>query len=129
MRKIVKFLLAIAAVIILAAAGGMFYLTRGLAAGSRIAVGDVDPAALSDGVFTGQYAAGRWSNTVQVTVNDGRITGIEVVKDVAFPKPEVTEEIRQRVLTAQTTTVDAVTGATVTSKAYLKAIENALQPE
>jgi len=34
-----------------------------------------------------------------------------------------------RVIEAQSTDIDAVSGATVTSKAYLKAIENALGDE
>jgi uncharacterized protein with FMN-binding domain len=38
----------------------------------------------------------------------------------------VSEELFQRVIAQQTTQVDAVSGSTVTSRAYLKAIENAL---
>jgi len=127
MKTLLKVIFGVFAAFILAAASGVFYLTRGLAAGSQVAVGGINPTALSDGTYIGEYKAGRWSNTVQVTVAGGRIAGIEVVKDVTFAKPEVTGEVLNRVTAAQSLAVDAVTGSTVTSKAYLKAIENALQ--
>jgi uncharacterized protein with FMN-binding domain len=127
-KSLRKTIFGIAAVFVLAAAGGMFYLIRGLAAGSQVTVNAVNPAALGDGTYAGEYRAGRWSNTVQVTVREGRMTEIQVVKDVIFPKPAVTAEILDRVMTAQSPAVDAVTGSTVTCKAYLKAIENALTP-
>jgi uncharacterized protein with FMN-binding domain len=59
-------------------------------------------------------------------VENHKITKIDIVKDVTFSKPDVSEELFMRVMESQDTRVDAVTGATVTSKAYLKAIENAL---
>lgn len=48
---------------------------------------------------------------------------------VGFPKPEVTEELIGRVLEEQSTKIDAVSGSTVTCKAYLKSIENALRED
>jgi len=49
-----------------------------------------------------------------------------VVKTVGFEIPETTNTIINNVMEKQNTTVDTVSGATVTSKAYLKSIENAL---
>ena len=59
---------------------------------------------------------------------DNEIISIAIIEDV--PGAEITDcsnVILSRVLDAQNTQVDAVAGATVTSKAYLKAIENALR--
>ena len=44
-----------------------------------------------------------------------------------FSDYNIYEEIIGRVIAAQNTTVDAVSGATVSSKALLKAIDNALR--
>jgi uncharacterized protein with FMN-binding domain len=79
-----------------------------------------------DGTYTGSFSGGRWSNTVKVTVRDHKITDIKIVKDIEFKSAKVPSELFQRVEQAQSLQVDTVTGATVTSKAYLKAIENAL---
>ncbi len=64
----------------------------------------VDFSRLQDGVYEGSYAGGmyRWrANSVKVTVDAG------VIED-------------------QTLQVDTVSGATLTSKAYLQSVENAL---
>ncbi|SMC64585.1 FMN-binding protein [Papillibacter cinnamivorans] len=126
MKKIIKIILIALAVIALVFAGGMAYLTRGLDSGSKLLLSGVDPSSVRDGTYAGTYEAGRWTNEVAVTVKDGAITEIRIVNDVVFPLDDVTDELLSRVITAQDTRVDAVSGATVTCKAYLKSIENAL---
>ena len=87
----------------------------------------IDLTGVSDGIYTGTYEHGRWTNTVTVHVEAGKITGIDIVKDVAAAGiTDCSDEVFRRVLESQDTQVDAVSGATVTSKAYLKAIEDAL---
>jgi len=81
---------------------------------------------LADGTYTGEYNAFRFSNAVAVTVRDQAITDIAVRKAQAVAKPETMAALRDAVLAAQTTAVDVIAGATVDSKAYLKAVENAL---
>jgi uncharacterized protein with FMN-binding domain len=49
------------------------------------------------------------------------------VKDVAIPKPEWAKQLFDKVIEKQNTDVDVISGATITSKAYLKSIENALK--
>lgn len=127
MKKILKIVLSIIVIFVLMIAGAGIYLAQGLSGGSRLAIGSVDTSMLNDGVYSGKYEGGRWSNELKVTVMNHKITDIEVVKDVKIPKPEVTQEIVNNVIKAQGTDVDVVSGATVTSKAYLKAIENALK--
>ncbi len=100
--------------------------TPGRKAGERLQVGKVDFSKLKDGVYEGQHKGGRWSNKVRVTVASGKVTGIEVVRDVWLPKPELTEQVVGDVIASQSLEVDIVSGATVTTRAYLKAMENAL---
>lgn len=105
---------------------GLLYLSRGLNQGASITIDEIDISSLPDGIYEGTYRAGRWTNTVEVDVADGRMTAIRAVKDVQFALAEVRKQTIDRVLEKQSPAVDAVSGATVTSKAYLKAVEKAL---
>ena len=87
---------------------------------------DVELSTIPDGVYRGTYDCERFKNTLQVTVHDCVITAISIVRDVKFAKAEVSDAIFSRVLQHQSLEVDAVSGSTVTSKAYLKSIELAL---
>lgn len=126
MKKIYKIVLGVVLVFFLIAGGGIFYLSRGLEDGKSIKVNAVEPSALKDGVYTGEYKDGRWSNSLKVTVKSGKITAIDILKDVTFPKPEWTKALFEKVIEKQNIDVDVISGATVTSKAYLKSIEDAL---
>jgi len=125
-KKVMMIILSILGVLVLVGAGGIFYITNGLEAGENLAVNPVDLTAIEDGTYAGLYQAGRWSNEVAVSVADHHISNIDVVKTVTMEKPEVTDALINTVIEKQNTTVDTVSGATVTSKAYLKSIENAL---
>ncbi|NRZ97631.1 FMN-binding protein [Clostridium tetanomorphum] len=82
---------------------------------------------LNDGVYSGEYKSGRWTNSVNVNIKDHKITKIHIVKDVIIKKDDVREKLFKKVIEKQNIDVDAISGATVTSKAYLKSIENALK--
>lgn len=125
MKLLLKIVLAVFVLFILVFGGGLFYLSRGLEAGEALEINSADLSAVSDGTYNGVYKGGRWTNEVRVTVKEHRITGVEVVKDVLFPKTEVTAELMERVLEQQSLDIDVVSGSTVTCKAYLKSIDNA----
>lgn len=126
MKLFVKILISVVVLILVIIVGGIIYLSSGLKDGANVPINEVKLSNFEDGVYEGQYEAGRWSNTLNITVENNRITKIDIVDDVTFSKPEVSDELFTNVINAQNTTVDAVTQATVTSKAYLKSIENAL---
>ena len=126
MKKAMIVILSILGVLVVVGAGGVFYITNGLEAGENLAINLVDLTAIEDGTYAGVYQAGRWSNEVAVSVADHQIANIAVVKTVTIDDPEMTSTIINNVIKNQSTTVDTVSGATVTSKAYLKSIENAL---
>jgi uncharacterized protein with FMN-binding domain len=85
---------------------------------------------LNDGVYHGAYAGGmyKWrANECDVTVSSGRVTDIQlVVSQDPGGKNTQHEALFDRVIQAQTLQVDTISGATLTSKAYLQAVENAL---
>lgn len=126
MKKLIKIVLVLVGIVLIISVGYTFYLSRGLDSVDSIEMTDVNLSTLSDGIYTGHYSEGRWRNTVEVTILNGKITAIKPLQTVVFEKEDVTKEIFKRVIDEQKITVDTVSGATVTSKAYLKSIENAL---
>ncbi len=85
---------------------------------------------LSDGTYHGAYAGGmyKWrANECQVTVANGKVIGIELAGSID-PGADNTdfERLYDRVIQAQSLQVDTISGATLTSKAYLQSVENAL---
>jgi uncharacterized protein with FMN-binding domain len=90
----------------------------------------VDFNKLNDGTYHGVYEGGmyKWrANECDVTVANGRVTDIQLV-DSQNPGTENTDDemLYDRVIEAQSLQVDTISGATLTSKAYLQCIENAL---
>ncbi|HNT76849.1 MAG TPA: FMN-binding protein [Anaerolineae bacterium] len=90
----------------------------------------VDFSKLKDGVYHGAYAGGmyKWRvNECDVTVMDGKVTDIQLAGS-QDPGGENTQHqvLYDRVIQAQSLQVDTISGATLTSKAYLQAVENAL---
>ena len=90
----------------------------------------VDFTNLEDGVYIGQYEGGmyKWrANKVQVTVTDGKVSEITLLETIDLGKENAGAEILySRVIDSQTLQVDCVSGATLTGKGYLQAVENAL---
>ncbi len=125
MKKFLKILLVIVAVFVLFSIVMSMVMAQGLKEGSNLVINGIDLSAVQDGVYNGKYDAGRFSNQLNITVKDHKITKIEVVKDVTFASAAVTEAVFAKVIDEQKIQFDAIAGATVTSKAYLKAIENA----
>ena len=90
----------------------------------------VDFDKLNDGTYHGAYAGGmyKWrANECDVTVANGQVSGIQLAatKDPAAKNTQH-QELYDRVIKAQSLQVDTISSATLTSKAYLKAVENAL---
>jgi len=126
MKKAIIIIGCVVGVLVLFIGGGLLYITNGLNTGANLAINPVDLTQIEDSTYSGSYGSGRWNNTVEVTVSDKKIAQIKVVKTVGFEIQETTNTIISSVIEKQNTTVDTVSGATVTSKAYLKSIENAL---
>ncbi len=123
--KIFKIFGFIILLFVIVGAVGVFYLSQGLEEGLNVSINPVDLSETEDGVYNGRYDFGRWSNELNVTVENHKIIKIEIGEDVKFVNEEVSRQLFQRVIKKQNITVDAVSGGTVTSKAYLKSIENA----
>ena len=126
MKRFFKILLSVILLFLLIFAGGIFYLSRGLKEASNITLNGIDLSKLKDGIYTGEYDYGRWTNKLDITVKDNKITKIIINDDVTLSDQNVSEKLFNEVIETQNTKVDTISGATVTSKSYLKSIENAL---
>lgn len=126
MKKVLKIVGIVFVLFLAVTASGMFYISRGLDEGLNVNINAVDLSDKGDGVYKGSYDFGRWSNELNVTVKDHKIIAIDVTDDMMIVDPQVRSKLLQSVIEEQNTTVDAVSGGTVSCKAYLKSIENAL---
>jgi uncharacterized protein with FMN-binding domain len=120
-------------VIVLAVGGGIGWalISREHEEAASLPLNAVNFTRLNDGVYHGAYAGGmyKWrTNECDVTVTNGQVTHIQLVNDVnkADGENKDLEMLYDRVINAQSLHVDLISGATLTSKAYLQAVENAL---
>ncbi len=88
-------------------------------------ISNVDISKVANGTYTGSCEVFPIIAEVKVTVENHQITGIELVKHKSG-RGAPAEIIPSKVVETQTLQVDAVSGATYSSKVILKAIENAL---
>jgi len=122
-----KVLLIVGGIVLVILLGLFLTVTNGLSRGKNVVLDGVDLSEMPNGAYLGTYDFKRWSNTVNVHVKDHQITAIDIVQDITGAGiTDCSGEMFRRVIDAQDTRVDTVTGATVTAKAYLKAIEDAL---
>ena len=126
--------IALVVVAALAAAGGFGWsrLMKEHQEARSLPLNAVDFTRLRDGTYHGAYQGGmyKWrANECDVTVSGGKVTGIQLVGS-ADPGGKNTQhqELYDRVIQAQSLQVDTISSATLTSKAYLQAVENALIP-
>ena len=105
---------------------------------AEMEIGQIDFSSLNDGTYTGSYIGTKGHMrdvTLTVTIANG------VVTDVSIPNESLDEEgnpmelgegvtsveYLNRAVSKQSLAIDAISGATLTSKTLLKALENALE--
>lgn len=92
----------------------------------------IEENVLNDGVYQGQAQGRNGIVTVEVHVMSQLIESVYIInhqEDTRYvPEVELAiVEIPQRIVESDSTQVDVVSKATVTSKAIIKAVENALK--
>lgn len=104
------------------------YLLSGMNEMKAMAIGEINLSVVEDGLYEGAFDLGnRWSNVVSIRVKDHRIEQIDLIESQTFELQEIAQELFEQVLDAQSLDVDMVSGATISSIGYLKAIENAFE--
>ena len=89
---------------------------------------DIDISNIPDGVYVGEYDVDFIYAKVEVTVQNGAVTNIDILEHKnGHGKPA--EIIVDKIIKEQKIDVDTVSGATNSSTVIKKAVENALKEE
>ncbi|TEB14651.1 Electron transport complex subunit RsxG [Pelotomaculum sp. FP] len=128
-RGKIRMLIIVLGIVVMVLGGALLFTAGERREGRNLLIAVMDFKDLNDGTYVGEYEGGRFkwrANEVQVTVSSGKVTDIELLKNTENRPAEFTNELFNRVMQSQSLQVDTISGATITSKAYLKAVENAL---
>ena len=87
----------------------------------------VDHSRLADGIYEGSYRGGPNKALVKVTIKDNKITNIEIIEHQAWEGKKAEAPIVERIIASQSTKVDAVSGATNSSRVIMNAVQNAIE--
>lgn len=129
--------LSIIGLIALGMGGAIVFTGPGRAELRNMKINAVDFHNLRNGVYTGVYHGakdGSRDAAVEVTVASGAVTKVKVTEGALANEKQGTEirhgqtinSLFDRVIKSQSLQVDVISGATLTSNAHLKAVENAL---
>lgn len=128
MKTRYKVLIVVVALLLLIGISGKLVLDqfeRELAAMEAIELREMDLSTIEDGTTRGEYKAGPIKVVIDVEVIDHRIIDLELIEH-RNGKGKDAESILDAIIARQTLQVDAVSGATYSSKAIQLATENAL---
>ncbi len=94
---------------------------------ANIEIAEVDLTGIGDGVYSGDVVFDGFEYRVEVTLADDAIARVAVTDNRSTSYAQVAERgVIPKIVAQQKPGVDAVSGATATSKALMKAVERAL---
>jgi uncharacterized protein with FMN-binding domain len=82
---------------------------------------------INDGVYEGSYRGGSNKASVRVTIKDNNIFNIEIAEHQAWKGKKAELPILERIIETQSTRVDAVSGATNSSRVIMNAVQKAIE--
>ena len=123
-KRTIVLIVIIIAVLAVSGTVAITVINRSLQKLTETTVSEIDLNALPDGIYTGDYNSFPVGATVDVTVTNHRIVSIDLVRH-QNGQGDAAEALPQHVVDAQSLDVDAISGATYSSKVILLAIENA----
>jgi uncharacterized protein with FMN-binding domain len=101
----------------------MFY---GMSEIKQLVIREVDLQKVSDGMYTGSYHKGRWTYDVEVVVQNHRIKSVKNINPRLRTMQDWNAKAEAAMIERQSLDIDVVSGATLNSKAFQKAVEVAL---
>lgn len=104
-----------------------FILSMGMGEIKKLVINDVDLAKISDGVYEGKYHKGRWTYDARVTVKDHHIVEVANTNKRMEMVKDLNTKTAQEIIKKQSPRIDVVSGATINTRAFQKAVENALE--
>jgi len=126
-----KILIAVGIVLVLAAAGGTFFKMKLSQMEEEVKmeferIADVDISAVPDGTYSAKWGKFVVNADLNVVVKDGRIKRIKINKMDAGSGYEALGTVN-RIIENQKVKVDAITGATTSSKVIMITTAKALE--
>ena len=122
-------LFVITPVLLVGLAAGIIYL-KNVAdykqAVNETTIEEINISDISDGVYIGEYDVNFIYAKVEVTVQNGEITNINILEH-RHERGKAAEAITNKIVDEQKIDVDAISGATNSSTVIKKAVENALK--
>ena len=128
-KKIISFIILL--LLLIGLICGLVYLKKVAdykRAVGETTIGEIDIADVSDGIYIGEYDVNFIYAKVEVTVENGKIVSINILKH-RHERGKAAETIIDKIIDEQKIDVDAVSGATNSSTVIKKAVENALKGE
>jgi len=95
--------------------------------GNIIVGGPISHTSLQDGIYDGSAKNGPVKVKAKITVSEQKITNIDLIEHRTWKGGQAEGIIPARIIEAQSTKVDAVSGATMSSVAIMNAVEDAVQ--
>lgn len=92
----------------------------------NLPIKNINIDSIADGTYNGEAEQGSYVYMVRVKVENHKIVNIEGIDNRKSPYVTYAEGVFNKIIKKQKIDVDAVTGATTTSKAFMKAVEDAL---
>ncbi|MFD1775853.1 FMN-binding protein [Paenibacillus rhizophilus] len=123
-----KLLIVVGLILLVGIGSGLTYLYQVRSYQNKIknlTISDVPFSRLADGTYVGEYDVRFIDAKVQVSVQNGKVTKIDLLKHKNGHGAPA-EAILKEIVAKQTLEVDAVSGASNSSKVLKKAVEIAL---
>jgi uncharacterized protein with FMN-binding domain len=131
-------ILVILGVIAVVTVGGILTSAPGRREVQELIIDEVNFKKLRDGTYIGEYSGTKdhsRDTKVQVTISSGEISDIKILNGALDEEGKPAKltgglsvgDLFDNVVKSQSLKVDVISGATLTSKAHLKALENALE--
>ncbi|HKU42417.1 MAG TPA: FMN-binding protein [Polyangiales bacterium] len=121
-----KLLLLLLALIVVIAIPLTLFMFYGMSDVRRLVIREVDLSKIADGTYAGSYHKGRFTYDVEVAVRDHRIVAIKNKNPRTRDLGEWNDRAEAAMVSKQSINVDVVSGATLNTKAFGKAVELAL---
>jgi uncharacterized protein with FMN-binding domain len=120
-----KVLLIVAAIVLVMAIALFIFMNSVIKKGDSLPRGEVDLAQVEDGTYLGNADNGLVAVDVSVTVSDHKLTEIKIISH-REGMGEAAEDITADMIAENSTDVDVISGATMSSEMIKAAVYDAL---
>ena len=104
----------------------LFLVLEGCATASPPVLGPVSHKSLIDGEYESSYRSGPVKVITKVTIAGQRITNVELLQHRTWKGKSAENVIPARIIENQSTEVDVVSGASMSSQVIMNAVQDAL---